>query len=152
MLKPTVAGTRASISVLVVAVAFVALAAMPPLAAASPKQPHLVCWYPSKNNGPLVWHETVRPHSCNLRKKGAQGFYYILRNLHWTHWGRSSARGRGRWRISDAKLRIHIRLYHPKWGWGPHGVNKRYFSRAKIAGPHAGSDRFRLDVPHSRRL
>jgi hypothetical protein len=125
-----------------------ALAASLPIpAAASPRQAHVVCFHRSN-----TWHEEVRPNKCNLRKKGAQGFYYILRELHWSRWGHSSANGQGRWRISDGKLRIHIRLWHPKWGWGPHGIDKRYFSRAKISGPHVQTDRFRIDVPRSSRL
>jgi len=132
---------------IVVSLCGAAIASSPTPAGASPKQAHVVCFH--RNNH---WHEAVRPNSCNLRKLGPQGFYYILRNLHWSHWGRSSANGRGRWRISDAKLHIHIRLWRPKVGWGPHGVDKRYFSRAKIKGPHTQTDRFRIDVPKSRYL
>jgi hypothetical protein len=132
---------------IVVALCAAASASSPAPADASPRQAHVVCFHRTNS-----WHEAVRPNKCNLRKKGAQGFYYILRKLHWSHWGRSSANGSGRWRISDAKLRIHIRLWRPKTGWGPVGIDKRYFSRAKISGPHVQTDRFRIDVPHSRHL
>jgi hypothetical protein len=131
-------------------VAFIAAAALlgailaASAAAHSPKQPHVVCF------GTHTWRERVLPHTCNLHVKNDQ-MYYVLRDLHWTSWHRSLARGRGRWRISDARLRIHIALSNPRWGWGPNGVQRRYFSWARIAGPHVAAYGFRLDVPqHSR--